>query len=102
MKIRIEGCTAEELADYSPYLSLGKVYEATHANGRITITDDEGEEVRDRMGTAGIHLPGTAEWVEVPCCEPTAEERQLLTDGDCTPEELWGGPRPTCPECIGK
>lgn len=27
MKIRIEGCTAEELAEYSPYLSLGKVYE---------------------------------------------------------------------------
>lgn len=102
MKIRIEGCTAEELADYSPYLSIGKVYEAEENKGAIKITDDHGEEVRDRMGRAGIHLPGVAVWVEVPCCGPTAEESQLLADGDCTPEELWGGSRPTCPECIGK
>ncbi len=34
------------------------------------------------------------------CCTPTDEERALLAAGDCTPEELWGGPRPTCPKCI--
>lgn len=35
------------------------------------------------------------------CCKPTAEENALLKAGDYTPEELWGGPRPTCPKCIG-
>lgn len=34
------------------------------------------------------------------CCTPTDEERALLAAGDCTPEELWGGPHPTCPKCI--
>lgn len=36
------------------------------------------------------------------CCEPTAEELALLAAGDCTPQELWGGSRPTCPKCIRK
>lgn len=36
------------------------------------------------------------------CCVPTAEEEVLLAAGDCTPEELWGGRRPTCPKCIGR
>lgn len=36
-----------------------------------------------------------------PCCVPTPEEEQLLASGDYRPEELWGGPRPTCPKCIG-
>lgn len=34
------------------------------------------------------------------CCTPTAEEKALLAAGDYTPEELWGGSRPTCPKCI--
>ncbi len=34
------------------------------------------------------------------CCTPTADERAILAAGDHTPEELWGGPRPTCPKCI--
>ncbi|MDD1966133.1 septum formation initiator family protein [Pseudomonas putida] len=34
------------------------------------------------------------------CCTPTAEEKASLAAGDCTPEELWGGSRPTCPKCI--
>lgn len=34
------------------------------------------------------------------CCTPTHEEKQLLANGDYTPEELWGGNRPTCPKCI--
>lgn len=102
MKIRIEGCTAEELAEYSPYLSLGKEYETEeHQDAWILIRGDKGEEVAEWLH-APNHLPEGAKWVEVPCCEPTAEELQLLADGDCTPEELWGGPRPTCPECIGK
>lgn len=36
------------------------------------------------------------------CCEPTAEELKLLAEGSYTPEELWGGPRPTCPKCFNK
>ena len=36
------------------------------------------------------------------CCEPTAEEKAMLENGDYTPEELWGGSRPTCPKCHGK
>lgn len=36
------------------------------------------------------------------CCTPTAEEKALLAAGDCTPEELWGGSKPTCPKCIGR
>lgn len=39
---------------------------------------------------------------QVQCCIPTDEERALLAAGEYTPEELWGGPRPTCPKCIGK
>lgn len=35
------------------------------------------------------------------CCEPTADEEVLLATGEYTPEELWGGRRPTCPKCIG-
>lgn len=35
------------------------------------------------------------------CCEPTADEEVLLATGEYTPEELWGGNRPTCPKCIG-
>tara|TARA_Y100001938_G_C7900938_1_gene334634 strand:- start:154 stop:636 length:483 start_codon:yes stop_codon:yes gene_type:complete len=34
-----------------------------------------------------------------PCCIPTEEELQLLQNGDYTPEELWGGRAPSCPEC---
>lgn len=36
----------------------------------------------------------------VKCCEPSAEELEALQAGDCTPEELWGGSKPTCPKCI--
>lgn len=36
------------------------------------------------------------------CCTPTAEERQLLANGDYRPEELWGGDRPTCPKCVNQ
>lgn len=34
------------------------------------------------------------------CCVPTADEEVLLATGEYTPEELWGGPRPTCPKCF--
>jgi hypothetical protein len=36
------------------------------------------------------------------CCAPTAEDLKLLAEGSYTPEELWGGSRPTCPKCFGK
>lgn len=55
-------------------------------------------------------LSGYQRWVKIEaalsasaestCCTPTAEEKALLAAGDCTPEELWGGSRPTCPKCI--
>ncbi|WP_428945258.1 hypothetical protein ACQK5W_04040 [Pantoea sp. FN060301] len=35
------------------------------------------------------------------CCQPTREELASLARGDFTPEELWGGPRPSCPKCAG-
>lgn len=41
-------------------------------------------------------------WHEVTCCKPSAEDLKLIADGDYCAEELWGGPRPTCPECIDK
>lgn len=34
------------------------------------------------------------------CCVPTARDLELLNSGEYTPEELWGGSRPTCPACI--
>lgn len=34
------------------------------------------------------------------CCVPTARDMELLNSGEYTPEELWGGSRPTCPACI--
>jgi hypothetical protein len=37
---------------------------------------------------------------ESECCSPTTLEKELLASGDYTPEELWGGKRPTCPKCI--
>lgn len=37
---------------------------------------------------------------EPTCCVPTAEEEALLNAGEYTPEELWGGRRPTCPKCF--
>lgn len=105
MKIRIEGCTPEQLTEHSPYLSVGKVYEAEVTGDQCyQIIDDDGGSL-DVLGPRYAFcafLPEGAVWVEVPCCEPTAEESQLLADGDCTPEELWGGSRPTCPECIEK
>lgn len=34
------------------------------------------------------------------CCTPSAEDLASLAAGDYCAEELWGGPRPTCPKCI--
>lgn len=72
MKIRIEGCTAEALAEHSDYLTLGKVYEAQlNSNGHWTTRCDEGLKISIRvnpktfkeMGCA--HLPTGAKWVVV-------------------------------------
>lgn len=35
------------------------------------------------------------------CCTPSAVDLALLAGGDYCAEELWGGPHPTCPKCIG-
>lgn len=65
MKIRIEGCTAEELAEYSPYLSLGKVYGVEEHDGQfVTFKGDHGREVAEWLPSAN-HLPEGAKWVEV-------------------------------------
>lgn len=34
------------------------------------------------------------------CCVPSVEEKALLATGEYTPQELWGGSRPTCPKCF--
>lgn len=68
MKIRIQGCTAEELAEYSPYLSLGKVYEAKPMGLDIySIKGDGGEDVETVVCAhiSSCHLPKGAKWVEV-------------------------------------
>lgn len=71
MKIRIEGCTAEELAEHAEYLSLGKVYSAVYekgSDGLYTITDDFGNEVNTLVGCSTAvtsHLPENARWVKV-------------------------------------
>lgn len=73
MKIRIEGCTAERLAEYSDYLTLGKVY-AAHKDdtGRTVLyKDDTGTALVVRVnpssnvGFGCVHLPRGAKWVEV-------------------------------------
>lgn len=67
MKIRIGGCTAEELAKESYYLSLGKHYEAKKVDGCkavYQITADDGEVILVRFPVSA-HLPEGAKWVEV-------------------------------------
>ena len=65
MKIRIEGCTAKELAEHSPYLSLEKVYEAVEVRpGLFHLPDDWGGTVKSRL-EGSLHLPGDAKWVKV-------------------------------------
>lgn len=106
MKIRIEGCTAEDLlADQYEYLSVGKVYEVERIGGHdrlYRVIADDGIAIETIVGGQTAHLPKGGYWVEVPSCEPTAEDLKLIADGDYCAEELWGGPRPTCPECIEK
>lgn len=71
MKIRIEGCTAEELAEHAEYLSLGKIYDAVYekgSDGLYTITDDCGTTMYtliDCTTAATSHLPDNARWVKV-------------------------------------
>lgn len=47
-----------------------------------------------------LPLEGPLTTAPVECCKPTAHELKLLSTGDYTPEELWGGSRPTCPNCL--
>lgn len=50
MKIRIEGCTAEGLAEHSEYLTLGRVYECqVDSNGHSTTRFDEGLKIAIRV-----------------------------------------------------
>lgn len=35
-------------------------------------------------------------------CEPSEQDLKLIREGDYCAEELWGGRKPTCPNCIGK
>ena len=65
----------------------------------------EQDQIIDRLGDALNDENGPAHMGEPvverhQCCTPTPEEEQLLANGDYTPEELWGGNRPTCPKCI--
>jgi len=105
VKVRIEGCTQQELDDHCGYLTLGTEYEPHKQDGNLVyFMDEHGGQVVASMveGRCG-HLPKGAKWVEVAeCCTPTADELKLLAEGGYTPEELWGGSRPTCPKCFGK
>lgn len=68
MKIRIEGCTAEELAEHSRYLSLGKVYEGQPMGfDMYTLRDDDGQDIQVLVcpDITSCHLPEGAKWVEV-------------------------------------
>lgn len=65
MKVRIDGCTAEELAEQSPYLSLGMAYEVHKEDGSLVYFMDEhgGEVVASlAMGRCG-HIPRHANWI---------------------------------------
>lgn len=66
MKIRIEGCAAEELKEYSPYLSLNKIYEMNWASKTLARGFcDEGEPLSVGLNGHCPHLPQGARWVEV-------------------------------------
>lgn len=43
---------------------------------------------------------GNGEPAAPACCVPSSEDLALIQAGDYCAEELWGGPRPTCPKCI--
>lgn len=66
MKIRIEGCTAEQLAECSDYLTLGKDYALLSSvdDPCYVLTDDVGEEIVCGKRVCA-HLPEGAKWVEV-------------------------------------
>ncbi|MEE3929695.1 hypothetical protein V2I84_05390 [Pseudomonas viridiflava] len=78
--------------------------------GSDTTITDFGPEHTWTCGTCQTEQPtdracdvcnGSTEPAPRECCTPTTDEQAWLAAGDCTPEELWGGPRPTCPKCIG-
>lgn len=84
----------------------GGKYTVCHENGTNLRALRNGEPWRELTGD-GLVL-AMAQRIEeleaaiVPkCCVPTPEEEALLASGDYRPEELWGGSRPTCPNCIG-
>lgn len=67
MKIRIEGCTAEELKEWSPYLIFGKEYQVGTVDDDdavFLITDEDGDEIVC-LARGCAHLPRGAKWVEV-------------------------------------
>lgn len=59
------------------------------------LTDGSAKELRDWLNAK---YPVEAQVAQ--CCEPTAKELEALNSGAFTPEELWGGSRPTCPKCV--
>lgn len=69
MKIRVEGCTAEQLADHSKYLSLANEYEVIRSPSKVVVhfVSDHGTEVHAMLDSPFQcpHLPKGAKWVEV-------------------------------------
>ena len=68
MKLIIEGCTAEELAETTPYLRVGVEYDAEQVEGSHRLwemVDDEGDRICVATGRRSMHLPSNARWVQV-------------------------------------
>lgn len=83
----------QALLDFGKRLVDGNL---TWVSGGVWLHASEGDKLV--LSTCGSDLVVKS----AACCTPTAEELQLLTNGEYRPEELWGGDRPTCPKCFGK
>lgn len=88
-----EHIESESAKDAFDFILLGDISQVTRLKAevaalqqRLNVADQQNDDLKNAAPV---------------CCVPTVEEKALLAAGDCTPEELWGGPRPTCPKCIG-
>lgn len=69
MKIRIEGCTQQELSEHSGYLTVGKDYEVDRRDEALCYIVGEGDlevvAIVNHPVFSCPHLPQSAKWVEV-------------------------------------
>lgn len=62
--------------------------------------DQSADDIISRAERLAPKASASAEPSARGCCVPSAEEKALLATGEYTPQELWGGSRPTCPKCF--